>query len=344
MISVAARHFKLIPAQRFHQKEFLLAFMLNVLILVATSLSSSASAETPPAMIHSKDQLCRKLSTASGRRSLISHLESYHQSTQNTEFREGLFNLGVCWWRSRMQRSALYLTYYSPTKPMPTLAEAEAIIAALVSRKEIVEIPGFSDFETFSNVYAEPLLKAENNWQLRDSPAGALKSIDPLRQTASVHNENLFRDVAKMERMISEYGVVPYVLLQVKGIYAHSWLIQTLIPQYEVTLGNRKELVAYHGVAIDPSLTGKYFFTVKPGDTQITNYHYYKGIIDLNGLDTWTGNLYQPNDVLATEARMKNILGQFAVYHDFESDLTEISETVQRSCHTGALGFQDAAY
>ncbi|NDG84194.1 MAG: hypothetical protein EBX52_04045 [Proteobacteria bacterium] len=80
----------------------------------------------------------------------------------------GLVKGGVCWWHSRLQRSAIYLSEFAPEKPVPSEAAARTLIRHLVRFDSVVTLPGYSNFHDFSRDF-EPLIQKElEAWQIRD--------------------------------------------------------------------------------------------------------------------------------------------------------------------------------
>jgi len=80
----------------------------------------------------------------------------------------GLFDGGVCWWHSRLQRSAVYLAQYAPGLPKPSQSAARALIEHLIHMDRVITIPGFSDFNGFSKAHEALIQKELNEWQIRD--------------------------------------------------------------------------------------------------------------------------------------------------------------------------------
>ena len=76
--------------------------------------------------------------------------------------------VGECWWHARLQRSALYLAVFRPELPKPDRKEARAIIDRLARNEEVVEIPGFSDFQQFAHEHEGKLRNYLARWELRD--------------------------------------------------------------------------------------------------------------------------------------------------------------------------------
>lgn len=136
----------------------------------------------------------------------------------------GLVNGGVCWWHSRFQRNALYLTIYSPDKKRPEHKEAVRIVEKIREGSEIVEIPGYNNFNEFSYSHRREIQRELEKWQKGD---GILK----FNWVIGLSGDNVVSP-AKMKTMMDELydyvevqGQIAYQKLQIKGITAHAWLV-----------------------------------------------------------------------------------------------------------------------
>ena len=78
----------------------------------------------------------------------------------------GIGNGGVCWWHSRFQRNALYLTYYTPNARKPTPQEARQIINDIRNYRGVIEINGFENFYDFSKEYKNEIQSELEAWQI----------------------------------------------------------------------------------------------------------------------------------------------------------------------------------
>lgn len=103
-------------------------------------------------------------------RSKAELLSAFEATENRIAFRNngGLFNGGVCWWHSRLQRSTVYLAEFAPTRPKPTAGEAEKIIDKLVHLDSTVVIPGYGNFRDFSADFRPLIQEKLDQWQLRD--------------------------------------------------------------------------------------------------------------------------------------------------------------------------------
>ena len=149
-------------------------------------------------------------------------LESFtRMSFQN---QGGLANGGVCWWHSRFQRNALYLTVYSPKKERPSYEQAKQIIAAIRAGKSLVEVPGFYNFNEFSNAFGADILRELEKWQKGD---GFLRAawIKGLAGSSVVSAEKMKAMMDELYQEVEVKGNITYEKLQLKGITAHAWLV-----------------------------------------------------------------------------------------------------------------------
>ncbi len=136
----------------------------------------------------------------------------------------GIGNGGVCWWHSRFQRHALYLTIFKPEENKPTLSEVEILIKKIRKGKEVVTIPGFNNFYEFTSRYAH-LIQAElEAWQINDG-------VTKFGWTVGLSGKSLATS-AKLQIMMDNLyqevevkNTIAYQKLQIKGITAHAWLV-----------------------------------------------------------------------------------------------------------------------
>jgi hypothetical protein len=136
----------------------------------------------------------------------------------------GIGNGGVCWWHSRMQRNALYLTVYEPAEAKPTKEVAAEIIAKIRAGKEIVTIPGYSNFGEFSNDYQTVVQRALEKWQKGD---GILRAswFTGLEGSSKVSSTKLKEMMDELYQYVEVEDNIAYEKLQIKGIVAHAWLV-----------------------------------------------------------------------------------------------------------------------
>lgn len=136
----------------------------------------------------------------------------------------GLFNQGVCWWHSRLTRSANYLTVYRPDLPKPQDEdEVYDLLDRLHNLKQVVEIPGYENFETFTREWKNVVTDYLDQWQIKNGLKGAWirgvsGSTDPNPTYMAELMKTLYQKVAVQKR-------VTYLKLQYPGITAHAWLV-----------------------------------------------------------------------------------------------------------------------
>lgn len=138
--------------------------------------------------------------------------------------RGGLANGGVCWWHSRFQRNATYLTIYKPAENKPTVSEAEKIVGKIRAGKEIIEIPGFRNFNEFSSSYRSLIQRELEKWQKSD---GIVKFnwVIGLSGSNEVTAPELKTMMDELYNYVEVEGNIAYQKLQIKGVTAHAWLV-----------------------------------------------------------------------------------------------------------------------
>jgi hypothetical protein len=136
----------------------------------------------------------------------------------------GLFNGGVCWWHSRFQRNALYLTIFRPDHKIPPIFELKRIIRDIRDGLKIVTIDGFHNFNEFTEVYRDLIQHELNSWQLFDGIILG-KWIDGLSGTTTTRPEILKEYMDSLFDYVSAKKKIAYQKLQIKGITSHAWLV-----------------------------------------------------------------------------------------------------------------------
>lgn len=136
----------------------------------------------------------------------------------------GLFNGGVCWWHSRLQRASAYLIKFAPEKNPPTVPEVNQILTTLVTMKRVVTIPGYRDFKTFTHDFQGLVQAYLDRWQRYDGFYN-LEWIRGISGKAELSPE-LLRE--HMKGLYSYYKSSPtplWIMAQIKGITSHSLLV-----------------------------------------------------------------------------------------------------------------------
>lgn len=136
----------------------------------------------------------------------------------------GLLNSGVCWWHSRFQRNALYLTIYKPELDKPTDAEAQQLVKQIKAGNKVIVIPGFKNFSQFSYAHATEIQRELELWQKVD---GVVKFawVRGLRGSAELSPDKLKEQMDKIYEHVEVNHNIAYNKLQIPGIEAHAWLV-----------------------------------------------------------------------------------------------------------------------
>jgi hypothetical protein len=140
----------------------------------------------------------------------------------------GLFNGGVCWWHSRLQRSSAYLTIYQPNAKKPTTAQVDLILRRLRQMDSVVVIPGFSDFNSFSKEHQSRIQRMLEAWQRSDGIINAewRRGISGRSSLPAAEME------AAMKRVFYFYSnsATPiWIMAQMKGITSHAFLVLHMV-------------------------------------------------------------------------------------------------------------------
>ena len=135
----------------------------------------------------------------------------------------GILNGGVCWWHSRFQRAALYLTHYNPSAPKPDQATARQIIRTLRNAYDVVEISGFNNFLEFSTHFEKEIQTELEAWQRFESLR--FTWIRGLRGSIRVSAEWMQELMDNLYEETEVSGNISFQKLQMKGLTAHAWLV-----------------------------------------------------------------------------------------------------------------------
>lgn len=197
--------------------------------------SASAFPRTAPQADGGLPQYCREVTRLEGRKARIQEwvagagVSSDGLKSQRFEVANnlpgGYLDLGLCWWRSRLQRNAILLAYFEPQKSRPSSKQATEIFRKLSRSNQVVSIPGFGNFLDFTRIYEREMIEVLENWQIRNTISGGLRTANPLRPTFYRETETLFEQVRYVKQQLEEFGSVPFLMLQFAGIPAHSWLV-----------------------------------------------------------------------------------------------------------------------
>lgn len=136
----------------------------------------------------------------------------------------GLANGGVCWWHSRFQRNALYLTIYKPDLAKPSQNEARELVKKIRTAKEVVVIPGFKNFASFAKANEKLIQREIEKWQLVESSIG-FAWIKGLAGEPKVPADKMKELMDQTYQEVEVNQNIAYNKLQIPGITAHAWLV-----------------------------------------------------------------------------------------------------------------------
>lgn len=152
--------------------------------------------------------------------------EFLSQKSSRVAFKNGggLINGGVCWWHNRLQRSSAYLVQYRPQENKPTIPELQKIYSSLRIMNEVIIIPGYSDFESFSTDHKVGLQSLLNDWQKRDG----FFNFEWIRGISGRYSLPPGEMKIRMDDVYNHYMNSPsplWIMAQIKGITSHSLLV-----------------------------------------------------------------------------------------------------------------------
>ncbi len=158
-------------------------------------------------------------------------------------------NTGLCWWHSRFNRSALYLSIVRPLLPgEKEMTDAEAIetVRTIFANKRVVTIRGFNNIFEFSARFQDLIVKELSNWAERETiQFGWIKAI---RQGSS-EPAQLKESMDDLYKQVHDNGLVAYQMLKPSEfIGAHSWLVYEM----ERILVSDNKIVGYRLHVVDP--------------------------------------------------------------------------------------------
>lgn len=137
----------------------------------------------------------------------------------------GLFNGGVCWWHSRLQRSSIYLTRFAPNAPKPNASQLRQILLGLKNMNQVVVIPGYENFNSFTQENQRAVQALLDQWQREDGFLN-FEWMRGLSGKSSLPPQEMEAQMQRMYRFYLQSPVPVWVMAQMKGIIAHSFLIR----------------------------------------------------------------------------------------------------------------------
>jgi hypothetical protein len=226
----------------------LLGIKSSVIIGLAILLGTRAPAQASEALSH--DSFC-----------------SLNRETFITEFSKpanrlgfdnpaGKLDMGVCWWDSMFQRSAVYLTVFRPDLPRGTFSETSRLIHEIIKMQNVVEIPGYSDLLSFSTDYSTEISRQLSDWQLEDGFIKQSWILDLLLGNDTTRASVLGQKMDQIYTEFSQNSFIPFVRLKLGRVVSHALLIIDIAPlsgargyQMQVidsNLPRATETVTYH--------------------------------------------------------------------------------------------------
>lgn len=141
----------------------------------------------------------------------------------------GLFNGGVCWWHSRLQRSSAYLAEFRPELAPPTLQQAQIIIRQLKAMNTTVVIPGFADFASFTKAHQVEVQNVLEIWQREDGFFNQqwVRGISGQYELPAVDMK------VRMDTLHEQFLKSPHpiwIMAQIKGVESHAFLVLSMDP------------------------------------------------------------------------------------------------------------------
>lgn len=182
------------------------------------SITSSAHALVGPSL--SKAEFCEMRQDLNN----VKAMTMSYENLMSFRNRGGIGNGGVCWWHSRFQRNALYLTTYNPSAPQYTMQKIISQIKQIRAGNEVVVINGFRNFSEFSTQFQDLIQRELERWQKADG-IKKFRWVNGLKGKAVVSPEKMKEIVDNLYRDVTIRGDIVYQKLQVKGITAHAWLV-----------------------------------------------------------------------------------------------------------------------
>lgn len=219
------------------------------LFLLLTSFSVSAFVPS-----QSKEEFCADRID----KSFVKDLAQHSSNLMSFANHGGIVNGGVCWWHSRFQRNALYLTYYNPSLPKPDRQQAIALIRDIRNQDGITEIPGFNNFSEFSMAFEKEIQAELERWQKFESIR--FTWIRGLRGASSVSADWMKELMDNLYEEVVTNNHIAFQKLQMKGLTAHAWLV---VNMQKTTDGYDLEVIDSN----NPNATSYYQY--RTGDTHL---------------------------------------------------------------------------
>jgi hypothetical protein len=202
---------------RYRQERKMFNLRTSFILALAVVMGNALFSEAAPI---SKQAFCEQHSDWAAIRKLA-ELPENRLSFANPS---GLLDTGLCWWHSLLQRSALYLGAFRPELPKPKPSEARRIINALMKQNHVVEIPGYRNIFDFSKAFERQISLALSERQIVDGVV-LQKWIQNVRENPWTSPDVMLSKVTELEKEANVYRRIPWVMMKLPGVMAHSVLI-----------------------------------------------------------------------------------------------------------------------
>lgn len=191
------------------------------------------------ATVTSKGQLCQMdskdfkanllLSEKAVERNRYSRYSYYGQDEGLKEYTSfanppGKMSIGLCWWHSRLQRSASYLAVFNdPAGDKPSDKEKLKILKKLRDNKSVVEISGYKNWFEFTKDNHKMIDTFLSDWQITDTLK--FKFLNGLRAPRHQSPENFAKTMDEIYQEVMVYDRVLYTMISIWGPMNHGWLV-----------------------------------------------------------------------------------------------------------------------
>jgi len=134
---------------------------------------------------------------------------------------KGHFGVGTCWWHSRFQRNATYLTIFRPDLKIPTTKKIMAIIKSIMEGNQVVQIPGLKNLRQFSKAYEWFIQEIITEKQIDEMFSGTLNTLRPRQAYTWV----LRKTMQELYHIVKIKKEIAYVMSKKTGWGGHSMLV-----------------------------------------------------------------------------------------------------------------------
>jgi len=131
---------------------------------------------------------------------------------------------GLCWWTSRFQRNAVYLSVFKPELSKPSQTEIRELVRQLIANKHVVEIPGYSSIREFTTEQETIITDELSKWEMREDGFWQGEITTLVRSTQIP--EKLSKQMDELYVRVTQNHEIVYQMLKGTGIgNNHAWLV-----------------------------------------------------------------------------------------------------------------------